>query len=352
MKEKWIKHQRITLPSWCLTDTTCTCSELKNCSASSAPGCRESVNGSSNAAASACHPVNWGHCTEEPKYRDKKIWFSHLHHKIWASFTKIQTVFSGMSGYIKRTYHWTTELRILQSRQSQNNINMNTREDYFFLFEGWGLGFFLREESSQRKTFRHTAPSGWAHGILISAKNLPRKTYQKTWVTLLTWLFIIGVTSDTSHATTAINKAPPLLSQPPQALRGCCRGCPPQQKPRSLAAEWLQFTPFWKVTHFPSPDSIIKPKRSGITVRNYCLGWNGTVKPYHLFAPEKLKGKITISFHTRTHIAEGLKNIARFYCLTKYLQWYIKAQKLLLWESPWCINQNTFEKLHRIFKLR
>lgn len=29
----------------------------------------------------------------------------------------------------------------------------------------------------------------------------------------------------------------------------------------------------------------------------------------------------------------------------------MKAQKLLLCESPWCIDQNTFEKLHRTFKL-
>lgn len=57
MKEEIIKHQRVTSPSGCLTDTTYTCSDLKDCSASSGPDSTESISGNSNAAASAYHPV-------------------------------------------------------------------------------------------------------------------------------------------------------------------------------------------------------------------------------------------------------------------------------------------------------
>lgn len=42
----------------CLTDTTYTCSDLKDCSASSGPDSTESITANSNAAASACHPVS------------------------------------------------------------------------------------------------------------------------------------------------------------------------------------------------------------------------------------------------------------------------------------------------------
>lgn len=174
------------------------------------------------------------------------------------------------------------------------------------------------------------------HTTFPSQENSPGKvTSRHEWFRLLTFPQDCLIQrhwrcESCKHLTSKHPKqTPPSLSQPPQVLAGYCGGCSLQNwKPGT----WLQrdYRPFWKVTHFPSSDSITKPKRSGVTIWNYCLWWNGTVKQCHLFAPAKLKGKITAFSHNRTPVTESLKNTARFYCLPKYLQWYNKPQELLL----------------------
>lgn len=110
-----------------------------------------------------------------------------------------------------------------------------------------------------------------------------------------------------------INKLPPLSHSPLGCYKVTVGAVPSRTENQELSGRVIIVHSIWKVTHFPSSDSVIKPKRSGVTIWNYCLWWSGTVKQYHFFAPAKLEGKIAAFFHKRTWVTKGLKNLARFY---------------------------------------
>lgn len=168
-------------------------------------------------------------------------------------------------------------MQVVTSRTSPNNVSISTCEDDF-----WNLRLgVLREDNSHRKTFKATLAQVGEYTHIFISKEFPWKTYKQTCTGqtahLLTGLFM------TEALVMWVMQAPdqwtpPSLSQPLGCSRSLRRLLLPQRKTRNSSAEWLPWAPFWKVTPFPSSDSVIKPKRSGITIWNYCLWWNGTVK--------------------------------------------------------------------------
>lgn len=141
MKEERIRHWR-WMSHWHHTHTL---SDLKGSSASSGPDSTESISGNRNAAASACHPV----FTEAIVQRNLNIEIKKSNSDIYIlkSGSVLPRFTSGTSGHTK---HTNTQLQIVTSRKSPNNINISTHEG---CFSNLRLGV-LRKENSHEKTFR------------------------------------------------------------------------------------------------------------------------------------------------------------------------------------------------------
>lgn len=109
---------------------------------------------------------------------------------------------------MKHTQHWVTELQIVQTRQSKNNVNSNTWEDNFFSLRVGGLRFFFRDVIVLQ-VGRYTA---FYSPQKILLKILPADIGQTAH--LPTQLFIIRGISDVSHASISINKHPHFCHSP------------------------------------------------------------------------------------------------------------------------------------------